>query len=583
MSKSQLKDVSPVLTHVRTRMVAQLSWLFTISFCVNLLVFTQPLYMFQVLDRVIGSGNVSTLIYLTIIAGVAIFTWAALDFIRSRFMSRLGIWFEQELGPEIVRSSMAMTILGQSVGTSGLNHLATIRTFLQGSAVFALIDAPAALMFIGVLFYMHPALGLFALFGAIVLFGSALYNDRATSKLLAETSTLHKETLKRAEQQISHAQIVRALGMTGDLVDQWRRANMVVMRNYLITGDRSGQILAFSKFFRLFLQVSILGLGAYLLLQQSLTAGGMIAASILLGRGLAPVEQSIGAWKTLRGAVQAWESLTQLLRVQADRESVVDLPKPKGILSLEEVSYAPPRQEKPILLNVSFTVNPGNLCALIGPSGAGKSSLCRLIVGIDAPSRGHVRLDGADVYQWQSADLGKHIGYLPQTVDLFEGTIAHNIARMQTPDTEQVLAAAKLTQVHDLILGLPDGYDTDIGREGGRLSGGMRQRIGLARALYGDPSLIVLDEPNSNLDRAGEEALIRVLAHLRKQNRTILLVAHSPNIVRGSDMVVVLQRGMVQRVGSPAQIFPHVSSASDIKPAPKAVDGPKRESQAKQP
>jgi PrtD family type I secretion system ABC transporter len=402
---------------------------------------------------------------------------------------------------------------------------------------------------------MHPALGAVAVIGGLVLFGLAVLNDLATRAASARVAGEARALQVAAQQLVELGETLKPLGMLDAMLVRWRARQEQVHAGMQKPLDVTEAISNITKAVRLGLQIVILGIGAWLVLRGQLTSGGMIATSIILGRALSPVERALGAWRSWVSARTARGNLVALFEAMPEREARMPLPAPTGRLSLEGVRYAPPGTAEPILQGIDLQIEPGTTCGILGPSGSGKSTLCRLIVGAWAPSAGHVRLDGADVWSWACADLGRHVGYLPQQIDLFPGTVAENIARMGEVDPERVARAARQADVHDMILRLPEGYDTDVGALGTRLSGGQRQRIGLARALYGDPMLVVLDEPNSSLDGAGEQALAQALTELKRLGRTILIVAHQPGALRTADTLLVMRNGMVGAYGPRDEIL----------------------------
>jgi len=556
MTKARvLEAANPVFVKTRTRVRKECVWLFGLSVFINLLVFTQPLYMFQVFDRVVGSGNISTLIYLTVIAGIAFLALAALTELRSRILGRLSTWLAQALGPSILRASGATTIIGRSVGMQGFHDLRTIRSFMQSQAAQGLLDAPAIPLFIIVMFLMHPILGAMTLGGALVLLGLAVLAELRARDAVAMHAKAQTAADRMAETHIINAEVARAMGMDAALAERWNTINAKAIAAANRVNERTGGFLAISRFVRLFLQVAVLGVGAYLLLQGHLTIGGVIAASILLGRALAPIDHLISGWKLLIAARNAEASLDKILRFDKPTPVQIELPAPSGRLDVEAVTYVPPDADKPVLSGISFSLEAGDACAIIGPSSAGKSTLCKLINGVIKPSSGLVRIDGADAYDWQNQGLGPHIGYLPQDVELFDGTIAENIARMGKPDSDDVIAAASLADLHETILRFPSGYHTRIGPFGRNLSGGIRQRIGLARALYREPQIVTLDEPNAHLDHVGEAALLKVLDTLRRRGVTLLIVSHTRKILQACNKTLVLDGGRVRHFGGINEIM----------------------------
>lgn len=523
---------------------------------INLLLLTSPIFMMQVFDRVLTSGRPETLVFLTLIAVIALGVLGALDMVRMRMLSRVGIWLEKRLAPDVLQMCLRARLMGSEVTGQALRDLGALRGFISGQGVLALCDAPCAPLFLLVLLGMHLELGALAIVSAVVLFSLAVLNEylsRAPLRDEARSSITDRET---AEQALKNAEALKAMGMLPGFLVRWAERNTETLAAQLDAGERGAVVMGLSKFLRLTVQILILALGAFLVLKGELTSGGMIAASIILGRALAPVEQSIGAWKSFVTARYAYGRLKVLFTKTRSARQPMRLPPPRGRIAVEQVFFLPPNAPEPVIKGVDFTLEPGEALGVIGPSAAGKSTLCRLLVGVWEPTRGHVRLDGADLRNWEPKDLGQHIGYLPQDVELFAGTIKDNIARLAVdPDPSAVLEAAKLAGVHDMILGLSQGYDTEIGLDGGLLSGGQRQRIGLARALYGRPRLLVLDEPNANLDSEGEQALQEALAQAKSWGATLVVVAHQPGILRPVDKVLLLMSGQVRYFGPRDQLM----------------------------
>lgn len=526
------------------------------SFFINILVLTSPLYMLQIYDRVLGSGRVETLVFLTLLATLALFIMGLLDAIRGRLVGRIGRWFERKLSPELIGASLRGSLFGLPVGAQSLRDLGQIRAFLAGPGVTAIFDSPWVPIFITVIWVMHPVLGMLALGSAIVLFLIAIANEYACREPLKNAAKLSIATHQQADLAIRNADVFQAMGMLPGFLVNWHRQNDTALELQLKATDRSAALIGFSKFTRMFVQTLILGVGAYLVLKMQLTPGGMIAASILLGRALAPVEQAIGAWRTLVSARDSYQRLKSLLERLPPPPESMPLPAPKGRLALENVFYVPRGRDVPVLNGVSFVIEAGEAVGIVGPSAAGKSSLCKIMVGSWAPTRGHARLDGADLFMWRAEELGPHVGYLPQDVELFGGTVKDNIARLLPDgDPQLVVEAAMTAGVHEMILRFPAGYETEIGEGGSYLSGGQRQRIGLARALYGKPRLIVLDEPNASLDSEGEESLIGAIRAAKGWGATVILVAHQPRILGPVDKILLLRNGRVEMFGPRDEIF----------------------------
>jgi PrtD family type I secretion system ABC transporter len=524
------------------------------SFAANLLLLVSSIYMLQVFDRVLSSGSLDTLLWLTIAAVFAIAIYGVLELARRRLLSRTGAWLDSQLAGPVIRRSVDARLSGVR-SEAGLADVQEMKMFLGGDAILAFLDAPWMPIFILFIWLLHPALGWLALAGAIILFVIAIVNDRLTRRLLEKGRAALQQNRGAAQRYLDNAETVRALGMLGPLLDVWQKNRRTIRDDTEQSSAVTHGLTSLTKSVRLVLQVLILGTGAWFVLQGELTGGGMIAAAIILSRALSPVERALSAWCGYVSARAASSNLSDLFRAVGSGNAALTLPDPTGKLTIENLRYQPQHANTPIIKQASLHLERGETCGIIGPSGSGKSTLCRLIVGAWKPTFGHVRLDGADVASWDPDELGQHIGYLPQTVELFPGTIAQNIARMRESDDAAVIEAAKLADVHEMILRLPEGYNTDVGLHGHRLSGGQKQRIALARALFGKPALIVLDEPNSNLDNPGEQALLRSLVKLKQHGRTILVVAHQPSTLRTADKVLVLKEGMVEAFGERDEVL----------------------------
>ena len=524
------------------------------SFAANLLLLVSSIYMLQVFDRVLSSGSLDTLLWLTIAAVFAILIYGVLELARRRLLSRTGAWLDSQLAGPVIRRSVDARLSGVR-SEAGLADVQEMKMFLGGDAILAFLDAPWMPIFILFIWLLHPALGWLALAGAIILFVIAIVNDRLTRRLLEKGRAALQQNRGAAQRYLDNAETVRALGMLGPLLDVWQKNRRTIRDDTEQSSAVTHGLTSLTKSVRLVLQVLILGTGAWFVLQGELTGGGMIAAAIILSRALSPVERALSAWCGYVSARAASSNLSDLFRAVGSGNAALTLPDPTGKLTIENLRYQPQHANTPIIKQASLHLERGETCGIIGPSGSGKSTLCRLIVGAWKPTFGHVRLDGADVASWDPDELGQHIGYLPQTVELFPGTIAQNIARMRESDDAAVIEAAKLADVHEMILRLPEGYNTDVGLHGHRLSGGQKQRIALARALFGKPALIVLDEPNSNLDNPGEQALLRSLVKLKQHGRTILVVAHQPSTLRTADKVLVLKEGMVEAFGERDEVL----------------------------
>ena len=533
------------------------------SACVNLLLLVVPLYMLQVYDRVLTTGSVDTLLALSAMALVGLATFGLLDAVRLRILARAGAWLDRELGRPVLAGAVAEARRsGGAVSAQGLRDLATLRGYLGGAGIMPLFDAPWTPVFLAIVFFIHPLLGWIGLFGALLLFCLAVLNDRATRKGLTEANRTGVEALNAADAAIRNADAITAMGMLPALARRWRATTDRGLDLQTATSDAAGGIGAAAKFFRLCLQASMLGVGGYLVVYNEMSAGSIVASAIILARGLAPLEQLISAWRSLVGARAAHGRLLKLLERVASGEEATVLPRPAGRVTFERVTYVPPGTLAPIVRQVSFDLPAGEVLGVVGPSGAGKTTLVRLLVGSLQPTTGHVRLDGADVAVWPDADRGRHVGYLPQNVELFAGTVRDNIARLGEAADEDVVAAARLAGAHDIVLGLPRGYDTPIGEGGVPISGGQRQRVALARALFGDPALVVLDEPNAHLDGDGELALAATVRRLRERGVTVVLVAQRAGVAALADTVAVIKDGAVEAWGPRDEILPRLRRAN---------------------
>ena len=529
-----------------------------LSLFLNLLVLVSPLYMFQVFDRVLTSSHVETLVALTVAAGFALLVFGLLETIRHQTLLRISTWFDRRLSEPVLAASLGEALLGRPIGAQPLRDLAQLRAFISSESVLPILDAPWTVVFVAVIWLLHPWLGVLALFGAVLLFALALGNEMVMRAPLGVANEHWMAAQRRGETALRNAEVVHAMGMLPALLQRWHAENDRALDGHARAGDRGAVMVGAAKFLRLFIQVAILGLGAYLVVRGELTGGGMIAGSILLSRALAPVEQAIGAWKGLVAARASHQRLGALLSRHRPGAPALRLPEPEGHVSVERLVFAPPGSARPILKQVTFELPAGEVLAVIGPSGSGKSTLCRMITGIFAPNSGHVRLDGAEVHSWERSDLGAHLGYLPQGVELFPGTVRDNIARMTDAPDEAVIEAARLAGCHELILRLPGGYGTDVGPHGAALSGGQRQWVGFARAVFGNPRLVVLDEPNASMDGAGEDALIEAIGRLKARGMTVVLVAHRPSLLVHVDKLLVMHDGAGVLFGARDEVLPRL-------------------------
>lgn len=526
------------------------------SFFINMLALIPSIYMLQVYDRVLQSRSISTLVMLTIIMLVFYVMLGMLEVARSKLLIRIGAQLDMKLNDRVFVASFEKNLKhsGSNAGQA-MTDLTTVRQFLTGNGLFAFFDAPWAPIYLLVITLFSPWLGLFSLVCAILLFSLAWLTEMVTRKPLAEAGRMAGSANTFATNNLRNAEVIEAMGMLENLKKRWLSRQLKFLSLQNEASDRAAVISAITKSVRIAVQSLILGGGALLVIEGSLTPGGMIAASILLGRALAPVELAIGVWKQLLSARTSYHRLDELLQEQPPRKPGMDIPRPVGNLVVEGVSAAPPGTQMVVLKQVGFQVASGEVIGVIGPSASGKSTLARLLVGVWPSLAGKVRLDGADVYTWNKEQLGPAVGYLPQDIELFEGTIAENIARFGDVEPAKVVEAAQLAGVHEMILRFPKGYDTPIGDGGSALSGGQRQRIGLARAMYGNPSFVVLDEPNSNLDDVGEAALVKAVEELKRRGVTVLLITHRTSILTVVDKLLLLVDGAVQLYGPRDQVL----------------------------
>jgi PrtD family type I secretion system ABC transporter len=528
------------------------------SLAINLLLLVPPLYMLQVFDRVLASRSGETLVMLSVAAIGALLVMALLDVVRTRLLAAASVALDRSLGPRVLDGLLAQTArLSGAAYLNGLRDVSALRGFLAGPGLMTLLDAPWLPFFLLVIFLFHPLLGVIAVAGALAMVTLAWLNERLSRGPLERVQAQARRAGRFIDVSVRNAEVVSALGMLPAVTRRWQQLNDAALLEQLRAGGLGGVFAGWTKFTRQFIQMAMLAAGAYLVVTQDVTAGVMMASTILLGRALAPVETLVAGWRGLVEARGAWARLDQLLKATPVADPGTELPAPAGKVEVERLFFG--FKEKPVLRGVSFSLAPGEALGLIGPSASGKSTLARLVVGVWRPASGAVRLDGADVAAWPREQLGPHIGYLPQDVELFGGTVAENIARLAEPDDAAVVRAAQRAHAHEFILRLPKGYDTDIGEGGQALSPGQRQRIALARALYGSPRLIVLDEPNADLDHDGEEALLRTLQALKEAGVTLIVIAHRPSLLRGVDKMLVLRDGAVERFGTRSEVMERVT------------------------
>jgi PrtD family type I secretion system ABC transporter len=538
---------------------------FAFSFFVNVLTLTLPIYMMVVYDKVLTSRSMETLIALSVMAVFALICYGLLESVRNRIGQNIDRWLDERLAGEIQRLLLENAALGRKKLPNGLGDLRNLRQAFSGAPLFAVFDTMWAPLFLLVIFFIHPLLGAVASGGAVVLTLLAVVTEllvRSPQKIAGGFATQTNEISQLATR---NAEAVEAMGMTTAVLDRIMKSAAGARTHQLMATRRSNDMVNASMVARFLVQILLVACGLWLTLDHSMTAGAMIASSLIMGRALQPFSQMMRTWQTIVAARTAFNRLDTFLSSPREHRSDMAFPPPKGHVTVENVSYVPPGGEKAILTGINMLLPPGQALGIIGPSAAGKSTLARLLVGVWLPTAGKVRLDGIDISTWSRADLGPHIGYVPQDVELLSGTVRENIARYEQASDEQIIAAAQAANAHELIIRLPKGYDTDIGDGGSLLSGGQKQRIALARAMFGDPKYIVLDEPNSNLDTEGEAAILTALAAVKARGATIVIIAHRPSLFSFVDKLLVMKDGRVDRFGERQAIM------AAMQPRPKVV------------
>ena len=521
------------------------------SFFVNALMLVPTFFMIQVSGRVVPSSSTSTLLMLTLILTVLVVTMGALEWVRSRIMVRISNRLDVMLSRDVYRASFkrALTSGGADATAQSLNDLTSLRQFFTGPGLFAFFDAPWFPIYTIVMFLFHPWFGWMTLACGAVLTILAVVNHRMTGSALASANKQNVASNVVTTKTLRNAEVIESMGMLETLMNRWAKRQRHIMMLQSEASDKGGVVSSTSKTFRTWSQSIMLAIGAYLVITHEINPGLLMAGSLLLGRALSPIDQMIGSWKGFVAAKVQYDRLSKVMDDLKNEPERMPLPAPEGHIQVENLIVTPPGAKSPVLRSISFVAPAGSIVGIVGPSAAGKSTLVRALMGIWPPQHGVVRLDGADIAAWDKQALGPYVGYLPQDIELFEGSISENIARFDKVDPQKVVEAAQMAGVHEMILMLPDGYDTVIGSDGVNLSGGQRQRIGLARAIYGKPRLVVLDEPNSNLDDVGERALGIALQKLKESGATVFIVSHRPNILTRLDRVLVMAGGTISLYG----------------------------------
>lgn len=532
------------------------------SFFVNALMLVPTFFMIQVSGRVVPSSSTSTLLMLTLIMTVLIVTMGALEWVRSRIMVRISNRLDIMLSRDVYRASFkrALSSGGGDATAQSLSDLTSLRQFFTGPGLFAFFDAPWFPIYTIVMFLFHPWFGWMTLFCGAVLAVLAVVNHRVTGSALAEANKENVASNVVTTKTLRNAEVIESMGMLDTLMNRWARRQRNIMLLQSNASDKGGVVSSTSKTFRIWSQSIMLAIGGYLVVTHQVNPGLLMAGSLLLGRALSPIDQMISSWKGFVAAKVQYDRLSKVMDDLKNEPERMPLPAPEGHIQVENLIVAPPGAKAPVIRSISFVAPAGSIVGIVGPSAAGKSTLVRALMGIWPPQHGVVRLDGADIASWDKHALGPHVGYLPQDIELFEGSISENIARFDKVDPEKVVEAAQMAGVHEMILMLPDGYDTVIGSDGVNLSGGQRQRIGLARAIYGNPRLIVLDEPNSNLDDVGERALGVALQKLKETGATVFIVSHRPNILTRLDRILVMAGGTISLYGERDRVIAELAA-----------------------
>lgn len=533
------------------------------SLFINLMLLGPIIYMLQVFDRVLASRSLPTLYMLTLMTVIALLAMTIVDIARGRLMVLAATRIDGLLGERVLRKLITnASSVGRSSYQMGLKDIATLRSFLTGNNVIAIFDSPWLLVFIGLIFLFHPLMGVTAVVGSVVLVILAWINEKTSRKELERYQEANRRGSKMIDQGMKNADVLNAMGMTERFTAKWQSINDDALQLMKGTSARMGVVLSTSKLVRQAIQVAMMGLGVYLVIHDNLSPGVMMASTILLGRAMAPVESLIGNWAGLVSARAAYGRLQPMLKNLFEDPVRQNLPPPKGTIKLEQVSLAGATREQIILRQIDFELPAGKALAIIGPSGSGKSSLAKVIAGVWVPNAGKVRIDGAEVSQWDERQLRPNFGYLPQDVELFDGSIAENIGRFDSSNSEGVLQAAQAAHAYELILKLPEGFQTQLGSGGIQLSAGQAQRVGLARALYGRPKIVILDEPNANLDADGEQALMAAIAEMKMQGSTVLLITHKPSLVSTMDYLMVMRDGRIDTMGPREEVLSRLTGRS---------------------
>jgi ATP-binding cassette subfamily B protein len=533
-------------------------YIFVFSAAINILLLMLPIYSLQVFDRVLSSGSISTLTALTLIALFCFVLYSVLNSVREYILIKISAWLGEKLNDRIFRLAVNHSSLtGQRMNSQIISEANNVKNFVTSPQVFSLFDLPWSIVFIFVIYMISPEISLLVIFGTAILFALTYLKEFRAKSQLKEITDINHQNMLKGDEIIRYAEVIEAMGMLPDTYGIWKTEYSGIAQHNQAISFLSSQLNSIAKFLRMVLQIGIIALGTYLALNKQMTFGGIIACSILAGKAMGPFDAIMSLWSTYGKFLDSYNSLKTFLNSAAERPVVTNVGQPKGDIEAEKIIFLNPKNKNPIIKGISLKINSGDVIGVIGPSGSGKSTLIKLLAGIYKPTNGVVRIDKGDLFNRNRDDIGKYLGYLPQSIDLMRGTVKQNISRFN-PDVsdDAVIAAAKKTEVHELIMGLPQGYDTLIGEGGGvELSGGQKQRIGLARAFYGDPRIIFLDEPNSNLDGAGEMVLLKAVVEAKNEGKTVIMIGHKPSVINIVSKVIVIQNGVVTDYGSKDEVM----------------------------
>jgi PrtD family type I secretion system ABC transporter len=549
--EAKKSDKADYLSVLKESLKTSVFYIFLFSAAINILMLMLPIYSLQVFDRVLSSGSIPTLTALSLIAFFSFALYSIFNSVREFILIKLSSWLDGKLNERVFKLSVNHSSLtGQRMNAQFLNEAAAVKNFVSSPQIFAIFDLPWSFVFILVIFLISPQISLLVIFGSIILFALTYFKEFKTKPFIKEANEIGQQNNKRADELIRHSEVIEAMGMYPNTYKIWMDEHSNLLEQTKEVSYFSSKLSSVSKMIRMTLQIALIGYGTYLALNKEMTFGGIIACSILAGKALAPFDQIMGVWSSFGNFRESYNKLKSFLNNAAERPLSTNLGKPRGEVSTEKLVFINPKSQKPIIKNIDIKIEAGDIVGIIGPSGSGKSTLIKLLSGVYKPTSGVVRIDGGDAFQRNREDIGRYIGYLPQSIDILRGTVKQNISRFDpNSKDDEVIIAAKKAGVHELILGLPQGYDTAIGEGNFELSGGQKQRVALARAFYGDPSIIFLDEPNANLDGDGERILLRSIENARNEGRTVIMICHKPSVTSITNKMMVIFNGELKDFG----------------------------------